>query len=95
LGTLGGGNHFIEVCLDTESDPNVWVMLHSGSRNIGKEMAELHIHKAQGLMGELVKRFGEMSIDKDLAALVVGYSGIQRLPPGPVLVPRLRSGEPQ
>src|SRR4051794_16409225 len=32
LGTLGGGNHFIEVCLDTED--NVWLMLHSGSRNI-------------------------------------------------------------
>src|SRR3954467_4748557 len=32
LGTLGGGNHFIEVCLDTENF--VWLMLHSGSRNI-------------------------------------------------------------
>src|SRR3954471_8957749 len=32
LGTLGGGNHFIEVCLDTSK--RVWVMLHSGSRNI-------------------------------------------------------------
>jgi len=38
LGTLGGGNHFIEVCLDTENF--VWLMLHSGSRNIGKELAE-------------------------------------------------------
>ena len=37
LGTLGGGNHFIELCLD-ESNA-VWVMLHSGSRNIGKELA--------------------------------------------------------
>jgi tRNA-splicing ligase RtcB (3'-phosphate/5'-hydroxy nucleic acid ligase) len=54
LGTLGGGNHFIEVCLDTED--NVWVMLHSGSRGIGarigtrfveiakKEMERLGIH---------------------------------------------------
>src|SRR4051812_47999121 len=33
LGTLGGGNHFIEVCLDT--DDRVWLMLHSGSRFIG------------------------------------------------------------
>jgi tRNA-splicing ligase RtcB len=38
LGTLGGGNHFIEVCLDTEHF--VWLMLHSGSRNIGKELAD-------------------------------------------------------
>lgn len=33
VGTLGGGNHFIELCLDTEQ--RVWIMLHSGSRNIG------------------------------------------------------------
>ncbi len=47
LGTLGGGNHFIEVCLDTED--NVWLMLHSGSRNIGKELAERHISTAKSL----------------------------------------------
>ena len=47
LGTLGGGNHFIEVCLDTEDF--VWLMLHSGSRNIGKELAERHIATAKSL----------------------------------------------
>jgi len=47
LGTLGGGNHFIEVCLDTENF--VWLMLHSGSRNIGKELADRHISTAKGL----------------------------------------------
>jgi tRNA-splicing ligase RtcB len=47
LGTLGGGNHFIEVCLDTENF--VWLMLHSGSRNIGKELADRHILTAKGL----------------------------------------------
>ncbi|HEX8195849.1 MAG TPA: RtcB family protein [Pyrinomonadaceae bacterium] len=47
LGTLGGGNHFIEVCIDTED--NVWMMLHSGSRNIGKELAERHIATAKSL----------------------------------------------
>ncbi len=47
IGTLGGGNHFIEVCLD-ETD-RVWLMLHSGSRNIGKEVAERHITVAQSL----------------------------------------------
>lgn len=47
LGTLGGGNHFIEVCLDTENF--VWLMLHSGSRNIGKELADRHIATAKSL----------------------------------------------
>jgi tRNA-splicing ligase RtcB len=47
LGTLGGGNHFFELCLDTED--KVWIMLHSGSRNIGKELAEIHMGKAKKL----------------------------------------------
>lgn len=47
LGTLGGDNHFMEVCLDTEN--SVWLMLHSGSRNIGKELAERHISTAKSL----------------------------------------------
>src|SRR5262249_21998097 len=45
MGTLGGGNHFIEVCVE-QGGPDagqVWLMLHSGSRNIGKELAERHI----------------------------------------------------
>src|SRR3954468_22059582 len=45
VGTLGGGNHFIELCLDPEN--RVWLMLHSGSRNIGKELAEIHIERAR------------------------------------------------
>lgn len=47
LGTLGGGNHFIELCLDT--DDCVWLMLHSGSRNVGKCLAEVHIARARKL----------------------------------------------
>lgn len=47
LGTLGGGNHFIELCLDTED--RVWLMLHSGSRGIGNQLATLHIAKAKKL----------------------------------------------
>src|SRR5213080_3806937 len=44
VGTLGGGNHFIEVCLEQGGDEGrVWLMLHSGSRNIGKELAERHM----------------------------------------------------
>ena len=77
LGTLGGGNHFIELCLgrglggeheggalgslrpprsaavscgsQSEADDHVWLMLHSGSRNIGKELAEVHISRAKKL----------------------------------------------
>jgi tRNA-splicing ligase RtcB len=47
LGTLGGGNHFIELC--TDADNTVWITLHSGSRNIGKELAERHIEVAKSL----------------------------------------------
>jgi tRNA-splicing ligase RtcB len=61
LGTLGGGNHFIEVCLD-ESE-RVWVMLHSGSRGIGNAIGSYFI--------ELAKRDAERSQlqlpDRDLA----------------------------
>lgn len=64
LGTLGGGNHFIEVCLDTED--RVWLMLHSGSRNIGKEIAERHIATAKTL-----HRLSELP-DPNLAYFVQG-----------------------
>jgi tRNA-splicing ligase RtcB (3'-phosphate/5'-hydroxy nucleic acid ligase) len=45
LGTLGGGNHFIELC--TDEGGAVWVTLHSGSRGIGNKIGNLHIRKAQ------------------------------------------------
>jgi tRNA-splicing ligase RtcB len=48
LGTLGGGNHFIEICLDEEGA--VWVMLHSGSRNVGNTVAQAHIGRAKQMM---------------------------------------------
>jgi tRNA-splicing ligase RtcB len=48
LGSLGGGNHFIELCLDQNRD--VWVMLHSGSRHVGNQLAERHIRTAKRLM---------------------------------------------
>jgi tRNA-splicing ligase RtcB len=48
LGTLGGGNHFIEVCLD--GDDSVWLMLHSGSRFIGAALAEHHMQVAARLL---------------------------------------------
>ena len=64
LGTLGGGNHFIELCLDTKD--RVWIMLHSGSRRIGKELAEIHT-------GEAMKMTHNATLpDKHLAALLAG-----------------------
>src|SRR5690606_16924422 len=45
LGTLGGGNHFIEVCID-ESE-NVWIMLHSGSRGVGNRIGTYFIEAAK------------------------------------------------
>ncbi len=66
LGSLGGGNHFIEVCLDSEEQ--VWLMLHSGSRGIGNQMAQCHISTAK----ELAK-LAEINLsDPDLAYFVAG-----------------------
>ncbi|MBD2579547.1 RtcB family protein [Oscillatoria sp. FACHB-1406] len=64
MGSLGGGNHFIEVCLDTEE--NVWLMLHSGSRNIGNVLAQCHISTAK----ELAKMMQTYLPDPDLAYFV-------------------------
>ena len=66
LGTLGGGNHFIEVCLDSEQ--TVWVMLHSGSRGIGNMIGQLFIALAQK---DMKKHFISLP-DRDLAYLVEG-----------------------
>jgi tRNA-splicing ligase RtcB len=64
IGTLGGGNHFIELCLDTHDA--VWLMLHSGSRNIGKSLAEVHIAKARTLA------HNRALPDRDLAVFLGG-----------------------
>lgn len=45
IGTLGGGNHFIEICLDLKN--RVWVMLHSGSRGIGNQIGSVAIEMAK------------------------------------------------
>ncbi|ORA34879.1 RtcB family protein [Mycobacterium aquaticum] len=47
LGSLGGGNHFIELCLDEQQ--RVWMFLHSGSRGVGNKIAQKHIKIAQRL----------------------------------------------
>ncbi|MBP8866998.1 MAG: RtcB family protein [Propionivibrio sp.] len=61
MGTLGGGNHFIEVCLDTSDQ--VWVMLHSGSRGIGNALASYFIELARKDM----ERWMIQLPDRDLA----------------------------
>jgi tRNA-splicing ligase RtcB len=65
-GTLGSGNHFIEVCLD-EAD-RVWVMLHSGSRGIGNAIGSRFIELAKGEM----RRWFINLPDQDLAYLPEG-----------------------
>lgn len=66
MGSLGGGNHFIEVCVDEQAQ--VWLMLHSGSRHIGNVLAQRHIETAK----ELAKLSGETLPDPDLAYFVQG-----------------------
>ncbi len=66
LGTLGTGNHFVEVCLDTEA--HVWVMLHSGSRGCGNTFGTYFIELAKRDMREHVKNLP----DSDLAYFTEG-----------------------
>ncbi len=66
VGTLGGGNHFIELCLD-ERD-RVWIMLHSGSRNVGKVIGET----AVGMAKVHARAKGYALPDRDLAWLDEG-----------------------
>ena len=66
IGTLGGGNHFIEICLDLED--RVWVMLHSGSRGIGNQIGTVAIEMAK----EIAIREHRKLVDSDLAWLDEG-----------------------
>ncbi len=66
IGTLGGGNHFIEVCLDESG--RVWVMLHSGSRGIGNAIGHYFIELARRDM----ERWMIQLPDRDLAYLPEG-----------------------
>jgi tRNA-splicing ligase RtcB len=66
MGTLGGGNHFIEVCID-ESE-RVWVMLHSGSRGIGNAIGTYFIELARRDMERQISNLP----DRDLAYLSEG-----------------------
>jgi len=66
LGTLGSGNHFIEVSVDETG--RVWLFLHSGSRGVGNKIAQKHIKVAQAAM----KQWWITPPDPDLAYLVEG-----------------------
>ncbi len=66
LGTLGSGNHFVEVCLDENGV--VWVVLHSGSRGVGNKLAQCHIKLAR----ELHKKLQTPLEDPDLAFFMQG-----------------------
>lgn len=66
LGTLGGGNHFIELCVDEQAQ--VWVMLHSGSRGLGNCIGTYFIELAKK---EAQHRFGHVP-DKDLSYFAEG-----------------------
>jgi tRNA-splicing ligase RtcB len=73
IGTLGGGNHFIEICLDTAGA--VWLMLHSGSRHVGAVLAEHHIEAARRL------HHNQALKDPDLAVFLAGtpaFEGYRR-----------------
>ena len=69
VGTLGGGNHFVELCLDKAG--SVWLMLHSGSRNIGKTLADIHIRRAKKLLHN-----ADLP-DPDLAVFLAGTREMQ------------------
>jgi tRNA-splicing ligase RtcB len=72
LGTLGGGNHFIELCVD--SDDGVWMFLHSGSRGVGHKIATHHINVAKQLC-----RGRHVSLpNADLAYLTEGTAEFDR-----------------
>jgi tRNA-splicing ligase RtcB len=66
FGTLGSGNHFVELCLDERGQ--VWVVLHSGSRGIGNQLAQMHIARARRLAKDLQLRLE----DPDLAYFLEG-----------------------
>ncbi len=63
LGTLGGGNHFIEI--QQGDDGHIWLMIHSGSRNFGKKTADVYHHAAM----KLCERWGKDLPDRDLSFL--------------------------
>lgn len=76
LGSLGSGNHFIEITIDEEKQ--VWLFLHSGSRGIGNKLAMRHI----GIAKQNMRRWWISLPDEDLAYLVEGTDEFDASAPG-------------
>jgi len=78
IGTLGGGNHFIEV--DTDDDGNYYLVIHSGSRNLGKQVADYHqdiainelkgLGNLQELKAELIKKLKKEGKEKTIKSSI-------------------------
>ena len=92
MGTLGGGNHFIEI--DIDEDNNKYLVIHTGSRNLGKQVAEIYQEKAikycsyyeemksekQNIIKEYKKQHKEKEIQQKLIEISNLYEGRTKLP---------------
>ena len=92
LGTLGGGNHFIEV--DVDNDGNKYLIIHTGSRNLGKQVAEIYQNKAieycsydkemKDEKNKIIKEYKEQGREKDIQQALLDvnnkYNGKIKLP---------------
>ena len=92
MGTLGGGNHFIEI--DVDEDDNKYLVIHTGSRNLGKQVAEIYQEKAikycsyedemkeekQKLIKEYKEQHKEKEIQEKLIEISELYEGRTKLP---------------
>ncbi len=92
LGTLGGGNHFIEV--DEDEDSNKYLIIHTGSRNLGKQVAEIYQEKAikycsyedemkeakQNIIKEYKEQYRDKEIQDKLIEISKKYDGKTKLP---------------
>ena len=89
FGTLGSGNHFLEVCVDERG--RVWVVLHSGSRGIGNQLAQAHIATAR----RLAKDLRPAARGPGPRLLRRGHAGVRRLHRRHALGAGLRPGQPR
>lgn len=92
MGTLGGGNHFIEI--DVDEDDNKYLVIHTGSRNLGKQVAEIYQEKAikycsyedemkeekEKLIKEYKEQHREKEIQDKLIEISKKYEGKTKLP---------------
>ena len=92
LGSLGGGNHFIEI--DKDNDNNKYLVIHTGSRNLGKQVAEIYQNKAieycsykkemQEEKNTIIKQYKEQGKEKEIQQTLIEinnkYNGKTKLP---------------